>query len=198
VNALRGRYAGQTAVIVGKGPSLLSLTQSDFPADAVVITLNQAIVAVRALGLPNPLYLMEKDGCIRHDNRAVLPLGCIATGDLIDHGDMIAPLDGESLLLSVAESSACYPDWPDRYLFDVEVDFGLRWWTMSAPVAVRIADVMGCADLLMLGHDAYTSGDVRRVEAGQLETGPQGYYRAGEEANAYAIEAGLGIEWVAP
>jgi hypothetical protein len=198
VNTLRGRHAGQTAVIVGKGPSLLSLTSEDFPPGAVVITLNQAIVQVRTLGLPNACYLMEKDGCIRHDNRAVLPLGCIADGAMTDHGDMIAPLDDETLLLSVAESSVCYRDHPYRYLFDVEADFGLVWWTMSAPIAVRIAEVMGCTELVMLGHDAYTSGDVRRVEAGQLESGPQGYYRAGEEANAYALEVGLPIEWVAP
>jgi hypothetical protein len=184
-------------MIVGSGPSLLSLTAADF-VRGPVITLNDVIVTVRGLGLPNPLYVMHKDGCIAHDRkwtyigrrrRIRLPLGCICPGRLVP------PVETETVLLSAAESPRCFAGYALRHVFDVEADFGVAWHTPSAPIAVRLAHVMGCASLLMLGHDAYTLGDDRRVYGTAIGEGTPGYRKCGDLANAAAIDLGMAITW---
>jgi hypothetical protein len=148
---------------------------------------------VRRLGLPNPIYTMQKDGCdAPHTSAAVVPLACVCPKPW-----MIAPLPAETLLLSWAESGRCFPDHPLRVVFDVERDFGLPWSTMSVPVAVRIAEGMGAARMRMLGMDAVTRSDTRRVDyRGRVRTGTHGYRVAGKQVNAYAASRGLDIEWV--
>lgn len=58
---LRGIHAGQTAYIVGKGPSLLHLRAKHF-GPGPVLTLNDAIFAVLPLRLDNPTYSLQNDG----------------------------------------------------------------------------------------------------------------------------------------
>lgn len=189
---LVGIHAGQTASIVGKGPSLLHLTASDFP-EGPVLTLNHAIIAVRKLRLPNPIYVMEKDGCVPHvDRSAPVPLGCICPSDR-----MVPPIEPETILLSAAESSRCFPEYPRRVVFDVQRDFGLRWHTMSAVVAIRIVSLMGCRSVRMLAMDAWTTGDTRRVDDGKrILPGSPGYRSAGQRVAAFASETGMSIEWI--
>ncbi len=177
--------------IVGRGPSLLALTKHDFDRGPV-ISLNHAILRLRMLDLDDLLYVMQKDGCVMHDSRARTPLRCICP-----NRRMIAPREDETLLLSAAESPRCFPKHPRRHVFDVERDFGWPWYTMSAPVAVRIAEVMGCRHIRMLAMDSYTVGDKRRVDDGRtIRRGSRGYRNASVQANAYAVAAGLDIEWV--
>lgn len=184
------QHPGATAYIVGRGPSLLDLAGDDF-GPGPVITLNAAIIRIRALRLANPLYFMWKDGCQAHtwlDN------------DPGDHDCRLPqPLTGETFVTSLAEGRFCLPDAPDRIVLDVEQQFGIPWWTMSAPVAVEFAHAMGCTRLVMLGHDAYTSGgsDTRRVLGdGGVEADPHaGYYLAGAKAQELADGHGLSIEW---
>ena len=112
---------------------------------------------------------------------------------------MIPPVEPETLLLAVAESPFCFPEYPRRYLFDTERDFGLKWWTMSTPIAVLIAGLMGCTSLVMLGHDAYTTGDTHLYEPGLgLVEIPNGYFQAGAEANSLAAHLGMEVTWVSP
>ena len=110
---------------------------------------------------------------------------------------MLAPVGREALLVSAAESPFCFLDWPARYVFDVERDFGMPWYTMSAPVAVLVARLMGCTSLVMLGHDAYAAGDTRRVAAGELvdDASNAGYRWAGQEAARLAAESAIEIRW---
>lgn len=181
------RHPGATAYIVGRGPSLLDLRRGDF-GPGPVITLNAAIHHVRTLALPNPLYYMWKDGCLPHglaDNspdvhECVLPL----------------PQSGETFLTSLAEGRFCLQAWKARHVIDVQAEFGIPWWTMSAPVAVEVAHAMGVAELVMYGHDAYADGDTRRVQDGLLVDDPHaGYYNAGALAAAAAEKHGLPIRW---
>lgn len=185
------RHRGETAHIVGKGPSLLRLTPDDF-RPGPVITINEAILGVRPLGLPNPLYVMQKDGCVPHDGGATVPLGCICPVDR-----MVAPVEPETLLLSAAESGRCFPDYPRRIVFDVARDFRLPWHTMSAAVAIRIVRLMGCRSVRMLAMDAWTTGDTRRVDDGRtVIDGSPGYVSAAKRAALYARQAGMRLEWV--
>lgn len=188
---IRDAHTGQTAVIVGRGPSLLRLHPADF-GTGPVIALNHAIIQVRRMEPLNPVYSMQKDGCIPHGREASVPLGCVCPSDR-----MVAPMEPETLLLSAAESGRCFPDYPRRYVFDPAA-FGLRWHTMSAVVAVRLAREMGCTSIRMLAHDAYAHGDLRRVDRdGSLaETDARaGYVSVGRRVERYAREAGMAIAW---
>jgi hypothetical protein len=182
-----------TTTIVGRGPSLLSLTREDFPAGPV-ITLNAAIIYVRELGLGNALFSMQKDGCIPHDHHGkpdVQACGNCPTWP------MVAPHQPETLIVTSAESPFCLADYSPRIVVDVEQDFGLPWHTMSAPVAVRIAHSWGETDLLMLGHDAYVKGNTERWEpgVGLVDDPHGGYFLAGKLANEIAVELGMTITW---
>jgi hypothetical protein len=192
MRALRDVHRGQTATIVGKGPSILCLKARDFPPGPV-ITINHAILVVRQLHLAQPVYAMEKDGCIPHASGTFpVPVDrCVCPSTR-----MVRPVAPEHVLLSAAESSLCHVDYPARHLFDAEADFGLPWNTMSVPVAARIAAYMGCARILMLGHDAFYRGDRRRIERSRIiRSSGNGYRRAALQAVAYAKHAGVPIEF---
>ena len=191
LDPLHGLYLGETCHIVGRGPSLLHLTPADF-GPGPVITLNLAILTIRTLALPNPIYAMQKDGCIQYDGRAPKP----GAPGHICVWPLTPPIEPETLLVSTIESPNCYGDYPRRFLFDPEPDFGLPWHTPSAPCAVKLAAYMGCTSLVMLCHDAYTRGDGRTVEPqGIVDYHDAGYLQAGRLADRLAREAGLAIEW---
>lgn len=177
--------------IVGRGPSLLTLTVKDFPPGPV-ITLNLAAHAVRELDLPNELYLMQKDGCIPHASRVPVPLGCICPNP----ARMVEPRMPETVILSAAESPACFPDYPMRMVVDVTRRYRIPWNTMSLPVAVRIAHTMGGTRIRMLAMDAYTKGDGRRVDGTDLvPVAGRGYAQAGQQAAAIAKQLRMHVEW---
>jgi len=184
------KHRGQTATIVGMGPSLLRLRARDFPPGPV-ITLNHAILTVRSLHLPNPLYVMQKDGCMPHNGQADVPLSCACPSDRL-----VPLLRGETAIFSAAESPDCYPNHRPRFVIDVEGDFGLPWSSMSAPVAALLADWMGCTSILMVGHDAYTRNDYRRAAPNGGSN--RGYRHASVQAKYYAEKHGVAIRWYDP
>jgi hypothetical protein len=193
VNSLRDAHAGETATIMGLGPSILLLRPRDFPAGPV-ITINHAILAVRKHKLTNPTYSMQKDGCTPHGGRGGPRINMPIRHCVCPSVRTIKPIEPEVLLLSRAESSHCFPTYPLRHVFDVEEDFGLPWNTMSVPVAARIAAWMGCTALHMLGHDAYTHGVFGRVNGYHVAAGSgQGYRRAAIQAKRYAESVGMEI-----
>jgi hypothetical protein len=192
---LRDIHAGETATIVGMGPSILGLAAGDF-GPGPIITLNHAILTVRKLGLPNRIYMMQKDGCIPHGRRHQKPPRLPIRVCACPSPRTVQPIEPEDLLLSWAESSRCFPTYPRRHVFDVERDFGTAWNTMSAPVAVKIAISMGCTSLRMLGFDAHTSGDARRVRIYGVGTGSaRGYALSAVQSAAIAKAAGLPVTW---
>jgi hypothetical protein len=158
-----------TTTIVGRGPSLLSLTRDDFPPGRV-IALNASIVQVRRLNLPNPIYTMQKDGCRSHlwtDDEYQAP------GP--DHAcpleiQMVRPEGDETLIVSVRESLYCFNDWPRRIVIDVEAEFGLPWYTNGSNVRVDPDDSM-------------------------TDDPHSGYRNAGVMADALAREHGTVIRW---
>jgi hypothetical protein len=138
-----------------------------------VIALNHAILTVRQLGLPNPLYSMQKDGCL------------------------VPPLPPETLILSAAQSRRCFQDYAPRYVIDVTT-LGMNVRAMSTTFAVALANLMGCSAVRMLACDGYTVGDFRTVQGDELVTIGKGYNHAGEQATNLARRLRIGIEWVAP
>ena len=183
------------AYIVGKGPSLLELTQADFPPDAYVIALNQAILSVRNLHLPNATFSQQKDGCVGQNRHQMPPPRHVCPPT----SDMVPPLSPETVLLSKAESPTCFYDYPNRVVIDVEALLpGRRWFTPSSPVAAAYAvKVLGCDSLVFQAHDSYKNGDLRRVMGSELVYDHSNDTYATNSAIAAEVAAELGVlaEW---
>lgn len=192
---LRDAHLGETASIVGMGPSLRSLRARDVPPGPV-IALNHAILHIRPLRLPNPIYVMQKDGCIPHGEIGARPIAIPTRNCICPSPRVVKPLPPEILLLSAAESSHCFRRYEFRHVFDVQADFGLPWNTMSTPVAASIARWMGCTSLRMIAHDAYTRGLFGRAGTSGVKPGSaKGYRRAAVQARQYAESVGMAIEF---
>lgn len=169
---LRGRHTGQTAAIVGTGPSLLGLTAASL-GDGPVLALNDAIVVLRRLRPTGTLYSLQKDGCL------------------------VSPRPPEILVLSRGQSPDCFAGYPARVVVDVVADLGRPANSVSSHFAVALAHAMGCAGVRMLGQDGFTRGDGRRVRDGELVATSSDYHFAGRSADWLARHLKLHIEWVA-
>ena len=149
VDRMKGRHAGETCYIVGKGPSLVDLTNEAF-GPGPVICLNRAILHVQNLGLGNEIYSMQKDGCESYHQRDVGCVGC--DGEVFP---IVYPEDSVTLLLHEHESRNCLPKHPRRLVFDAVDELGFDWWSTSSPCAIRIAKVFGCEKVVLLCHDSF-------------------------------------------
>jgi hypothetical protein len=178
--------------IVGRGPSLLRLTSDDFPRGPV-ITINLAILEVRKLGLTNPVYTMQKDGCIKHSAQYVPAKRCRCPNP----ARMVPPIMPETVVLSVAESSRCFRKYPNRIVVDVQKEYGIPWWSMSALLAVRMAKRIGATEIRMLAFDA-ARGDSRRVEGDKLVPGDRGYAIAVDQINEWSQTINVALQWCDP
>lgn len=198
IAALRDAYAGQTCYVVGKGPSLLHLTAEHFGQPGPIITLNQAIRKVQALGLSNPIMSMQKDGAYPFVCGAPCP-NCPDVGI-----NMVRPADGALLLVSKANSEHCFADYRPRYTFDTEVDFGLRSTMPSGAVAVCLAELLGCTALVFVAMDACTTGDCHTVMdglsvLGEYWDGPSSYQDTAERIRTLlAVSSIRDVRWITP
>lgn len=156
VQALRRRHPDEIAWIVGKGPSLALLSREHI-GPGPVIAINEAILAVEALDVANPLYSMQKDA---DEYR----LGEGGEGWFVQMRGAtapVAPLRRAALLVHLHESPDRMPAYCPRYVFDNVADFGLEWWEISAVVAAAVARLMGCARVVYVSHDACVGSDIR-------------------------------------
>lgn len=157
---LKDLYKGQTVWIIGKGPSLQYLTKEDIGLGPV-ITINQAILKVEEIGLPNPVYSMQKDG---GDRKQVYipyklnPPECNYTSSCGDKcGSMRRPKQGATLLVHKHESLYCFSDYSPRYVFDW-TELGLKCNRFSQVVAIKIGILMGCEKFYFVSFDAHVNG----------------------------------------
>lgn len=190
IRALRNAHPGETAYVIGKGPSLLRLRE-DMLGPGPIIALNHAILHVR--GWRTPLYTMQKDGCV--------PLGKRHPGEPCDDplGRLTVPEWPEILLVSQHESPDCFAEYRPRYIFDNEADFGVPWFNPSSPIAARIAALMGATKIVFVSHDGYTIGDRRMLVGDHLEQDPEeGYAINGLMAAQVCEAAGIEAVWLTP
>ena len=149
---LRDRHAGETAYIVGCGPSLAHLRAEHF-GPGPVIALNDAIMLAQALGLPNALYTLQKDGCF--DGRA-----CYCQGE----GALVRLLESTTLIVQRVFSEYCFPGHARRLVVDVR-DLGFtRTGTMSIRMAAALARQMGCSKIVFACCDSLVTKDARRFD----------------------------------
>lgn len=160
VKQLVGIHPGETAWIVGKGPSLVYLRAEHF-GPGPVITINQAILVVQDLGLSNQLYSMQKDGCSDRSTCPVCPK---------ERASMVYPHQDVTVILQshcdgMPYSEYCLPDHPRRILIEPTKELGFdRADVMSIRMCAAIARIMGCASIVFVCCDSLANGDTRRLD----------------------------------
>ncbi len=181
IRELVGAHQGETAWIIGKGPSLLNLRAGLIEAGPV-ITLNQSLTTVRTLGLANPIYTMQKDARAGHSWEGTLP---------------IPP---ETLIVSSVESKDTFPDYRPRYVMEVERELRLPWGCSSVECAAAIVRLMGCRSAVFIAFDGLTTGDGRKVVDGEImpATDPRARYYRRSAQSAARILRGVSIRWLTP
>jgi len=141
---LRGKHAGETAWIVGLGATIEYLTDRTF-GTGPIITMNGAIRVVQELGLSNPIYSLQKDGC---DGRGVPGHQC--------EGKMFYPrTDIPAILPRRGYAEFCLPDHPTRLWLDYVKSLHLEPQEMSVRIAVGLAlRIMGCEKITFVCCDS--------------------------------------------
>jgi len=161
IEGFRDIYKGQAIWIVGKGPSLQYLTKEDV-GSGPVITINEAIIKIEELDLPNPIYSMQKDGGDRRryfrSHPFILRPDCDYKSNCGDKcGNMYKPKKGAILLVHKHESLYCFADYLPRYVFDW-AKLGLKCNRFSLVIAIRIGILMGCKKFCFISFDVHTTG----------------------------------------
>ena len=161
IEEFRDIYKDHTIWVVGKGPSLQYLTSAHI-GSGPVITINEALIKIEELDLPNPIYSMQKDGGDRrqykYSNPLILKPDCDYKSNCGDKcGNMYKPKKGATLLVHKHESFYCFADYSPRYVFDW-VKLGLKCNRFSLVIAIRIGILMGCKKFCFISFDAHTTG----------------------------------------
>jgi hypothetical protein len=141
---------------------------------------------------------MQKDGGDRRHGGAdhALTPKCDYSGECGDVcGDMVRPRRA-SLLLHEHESKYCFPDYPDRHVFDWK-EFDLPNNTFSLIMAVKVAQYMGCTSFKCVCCDVHAIGNYTRydLDSGRLDPRP-GYLIQRHDMQC-AID-GLDVGWITP
>ncbi len=187
------KHAGETVWIIGKGPSLLNLT-ADTIGPGPVVTLNEAIVHVRTLNLPNAIYVFQKDGCVSHGPTNYTPPG----PDHVCREYVVDLLLPEIALFSTAESPHCKEHYKPRMVIDVD-GLGIPWYTPSSPTATKLFATWGATEIVYVSHDA-KFGDYRSVKHGTEVDGHEdhGYIQSWRTAERIAQESGVPFRYLVP
>lgn len=162
IDALRGKYAGETAWIVGKGPSLGYLRAEHF-GKGPVIALNQAIAVVEWLGLNNPLYSLQKDGCGLEGAHEVC--------ELRDGYEWMIRPKGAVLIVQNTKgySRDCLRDYKPRMAVDVVKELKFKYeQTMAVRMGIALVKIMGCKEVWMMCCESLTN---RNAETYNVHTG---------------------------
>ena len=154
---LKDRHAGQTAWIIGKGPSLAYLIKEDI-GEGPVIAINESIIKIESLDLSNPTYSMQKDGGRRRKYFPADSPECDYSPDCDGCQYMTKP-ERATLLVHNRESLFCFPDYEPRYVFDWR-DLGMEHNDISLVTAIRIAQYMGCTSVNLVCCDLHAFGDM--------------------------------------
>ena len=143
ISTLTGVHAREVLHVIGSGPSLASLAPADI-GPGPVVAINFAIRTVEKWDLPNPVYSLQKDMAFVTDPRAPI--------------------------LAHAKESGQDAGWlrPGDYLFDCELDFGIRLDTPSVVVCLHLAKLFECSAVEYWACDSFW-GDFRSYD-GQAVT----------------------------
>lgn len=198
IGLLAYRHFGEDCWIIGKGQSLSRLRE-DHIGPGPVITLNQAIIKIESLSLPNKIYSMQKDGGTRRvfPSPRLIPI-CKARGycQYIPCDGVVEPRHTTTLLLHKLESLYCFPYHQPRYVFSMK-DIGLTENQFSMVCAIKIARLMGCMHLNLVSFDSCTTGDCGEYIHGKglIRENP-GYMLQAERVAPFL--KGISHTWITP
>lgn len=199
MESLKDKHKNETAWIIGKGPSLQYLKKEDI-GDGVVITINEAIVAIGRLGLKNHTYSLQKDGgAWKKPTDDNLSPDCDYSGERCESCQhMVTPKEA-TLLLHDLESAYCFPDYTPRYVLNLQ-RLGLPGNVFSMIFALKAAQYMGCKKIKFVSFDAHAKGDFRAYTPGETARDDEeeaGLYR-GQTVGIKPHLEGVDYEWITP
>lgn len=134
LDSLQPIFAGNRCYIVGKGPSLDKIKEKDFPDPrAPIIALNESVLEVEKLDIPNPIFGLQQDAKLR---------------------DTCYP---ERAGIFVSQKAIpFYQDKPRVYAFS-SLRYGLSINSLSVLAAMAIARAFGTLGFYFVSFDAATS-----------------------------------------
>jgi len=164
LNSLIAKHARKPAYIVGKGPSLAHLKADHFiNPSAPVIVLNDALIVVQGLGIGNPIYSLQKDGCGKTSKAEQCRPDCG------NRPHMVYPANEEVTLIQQAGYSPfCLPNHKNKiwiYGSNLAVLQITSPEEMSIIVSIEIARLMGSLSLTLLCCDSLVnSSEIRTFD----------------------------------
>jgi hypothetical protein len=133
---LSGKYNGESAYVVGKGPSLDNIKASDFPnPKSPVICINESIHIIETLGLPNPLYVIQQDAQLK---------------------EACQPKNATILLSFNARNF--YSRYDNKYIYSHEL-FQIPTNSLSVRCAIELLKMMGIVQIHFIAFDACVNGE---------------------------------------
>lgn len=133
VNVFKDLFAGKTAFIIGKGPSLDLLSQKDLKGDGPIICLNESIHVVEPLvEKTRPLFVIQQD-------KQLL--------------DTCVPSRLTTKMFISYFSQECGKDFSNRFIYK-PVDLGLKDTSLTVQLAIGFCKVFGVSALKMFCFDA--------------------------------------------
>lgn len=149
---LKDKHIGETCYIIGKGFSILKLRKENFRPGPVIV-LYTALRIIEKLNIDNPVYSLQKDKFFLY------------------------PVSG-TLLLHRWESARTKVNYEPTVVFD-NLKLGLSKGSagdgFSMQSAIRLAEYMGCADIIMYGFDVHKNGNRKSFDG---RSGKKSQYNA--------------------
>jgi len=135
LTSLQPIFVGKRCYIVGKGPSLDKLKKRDFPdTKAPIIALNESVLEVEKLDIPNPIFGLQQDSKLR---------------------DTCYP---ETAGIFVSQKAVPFYEGKDRVYAFSSLTYGLSINSLSVLAAMAIARSFGVQGFYFICFDAATSG----------------------------------------
>lgn len=175
-------HKGQTAHVIGRGPSLQYLRDYHFiNSNGPIIAVNYAILHIRKLNLSNTIYTLQKDD------------------------GQVRPIRSENLIVHELEPSIdAWTDYQPRYTFNNEKDFGISWNEFSTLTCIELARVMGCDKIRYISCDADVNGDTRTYMPSDFsgfvynEDNGRDYLQHRLRIEVHLNKTGMKAEWFTP
>lgn len=132
--SLQPIFVGKRCYIVGKGPSLDRIKKKDFPdTNAPIIALNESVLEVEKLDIPNPIFGLQQDSKLR---------------------DTCYP---ETAGIFVSQKSVPFYEGKPRVYAFSSLTYGLAINSLSVLAAMAIARSFGVKGFYFVCFDAATS-----------------------------------------
>ena len=134
---LRPIFEGKKCYIIGKGPSLDSITAGAFDEPtAPIIAINESIHTIEKLGLPNPTFALQQDMGLR---------------------DTCKPSRGKLLVSTHAQH--WYAEFLNKYVYDYK-ELGVKQTQLSVICAIEIAKKYGTTSFDLICFDACVNKNI--------------------------------------